>query len=204
MQQAVRAGLRLHLALFLVVGPDELHGDPILLLRRCARVPILEGLEGLRDLRELGVQLLVLAVLALEGFLLLAVGRLVSDHDLACGRGLPVSAAALGAPAVRLACRRLDALPQEQGAQCAPLLGRVAFPRRARFRQVARVQVVPLGVLPLRSNLREDLWQQSRLCQVRHVLLLLGLLQLLLERLEREGAERQDVQAPSPQVVETA
>ena len=46
-------------------------------------------------------------------------------------------------------------------------------------------------------HLREDLWQQSRLCQVRHVLLLLGLLQLLLERLEREGAERQDVQAPA-------
>jgi hypothetical protein len=46
-------------------------------------------------------------------------------------------------------------------------------------------------------HLRKDLWQQSRLGEVRHVLLLLGRLQLLLERLERERAERQDVQAPA-------
>ena len=46
-------------------------------------------------------------------------------------------------------------------------------------------------------HLRKDLWQQSRLGEVRHVLLLLGLLQLLLEGIEREWPERQDVQAPA-------
>ena len=41
-------------------------------------------------------------------------------------------------------------------------------------------------------HLRKDLWEQVR--QLRHVL---GLLQLLLERVEREGTEREHVHAPA-------
>ena len=51
----------------LFVRPHEFLCDPILLVCGCAVVLILERLEGLRDLGELYVQLLVLAVLALEG-----------------------------------------------------------------------------------------------------------------------------------------
>ena len=51
----------------LCVRPDEFLCDPILLVCGCTVVLILERLEGLRDLGELNVQLLVLAVLALEG-----------------------------------------------------------------------------------------------------------------------------------------
>ena len=51
----------------LFVRPHEFLCDPILLVCGRAVVLILERLEGLRDLGELNVQLLVLAVLALEG-----------------------------------------------------------------------------------------------------------------------------------------
>ena len=51
----------------LFVRPHEFLCDPILLVCGRAVVLILERLEGLRDLGELYVQLLVLAVLALEG-----------------------------------------------------------------------------------------------------------------------------------------
>ena len=55
--------------------------------------------------------------------------------------------------------------------------------------------------------LRENLGQRAQIGGRRHVLLLLRRLQLLLERVERVGPERQDVQAPAqrtPSVYQSA